>query len=45
MNLNKMEMDFEFPFIKFENNSGSEIGFEIKNIFNFNSNAGKLNKK
>jgi hypothetical protein len=40
-----MEIDFEFSSIEFKNNNGSEIGFEIKNIFNFNSNAGKLNKK
>jgi hypothetical protein len=40
-----MKIDFEFPSIKFKNGSGSEIGFEIKSIFNSNSNAGKLNKR
>jgi hypothetical protein len=40
-----MEIDFEFLFTKFKNSSESEIGFEIKNIFNLNSDAGKLNKK
>jgi hypothetical protein len=40
-----MKIDFESPFIKFKNNNGSEIEFEIKNIFNSNSNVGKLNKK
>jgi hypothetical protein len=40
-----MEIDFEFLFIKFKNGSGSEIEFEIKNIFNFNSDVGKLNKE
>jgi hypothetical protein len=45
INLNELEIDFEFSFIKFKNNSRSEIEFEIKNIFNFNSDAGKLNKE
>jgi hypothetical protein len=45
INLNKLEIDLEFPFIKFKNNNKFEIEFEIKNIFNFNSDAGKLNKK
>jgi hypothetical protein len=45
INLNKLEIDFEFPFIKFKNGSRSETESEIKNIFNFNSDAGKLNKK
>jgi hypothetical protein len=45
INLNKIEIDFEFPIAEFKNNSRSEIGFEIKNIFNFNSDAGKLNKE
>jgi hypothetical protein len=40
-----MKIDFAFPFIQFKNGSGSEIGFEIKNIFNLNSNAEKLNEK
>jgi hypothetical protein len=40
-----MKIDFEFPLIKFKNDSESEIEFEIKNIFNFNSDAGKINKK
>jgi hypothetical protein len=38
-------IDFEFPSIKFKNNNGSEIKFEIKNIFNSNSDVEKLNKK
>jgi hypothetical protein len=45
INLNKIEIDFEFPITKFKNNSKFEIKFEIKNIFNFNSDVGKLNKK
>jgi hypothetical protein len=40
-----MKIDFQFPIVKFKNNNKSEIGFEIKNLFNFNSNAGKLNKE
>jgi hypothetical protein len=40
-----MKIDFEFPIAKFKNNNKFEIGFEIKSIFNFNSDAGKLNKK
>jgi hypothetical protein len=40
-----MEIDFEFSSTKFKNSSGFEIKFEIKNIFNFNSDAGKLNKE
>jgi hypothetical protein len=40
-----MEIDFEFPIAKSKNNSKSEIEFEIKNIFNFNSDAEKLNKE
>jgi hypothetical protein len=40
-----MEIDFEFLFIKFKNDSESEIRLEIKNIFNFNSDIGKLNEK
>jgi hypothetical protein len=43
MDLNKIKIDFEFSFDKFKNSSGSKIRFEIKNLFNFNSNAGKLN--
>jgi hypothetical protein len=27
-----MEIDFEFSFTEFKNNSGSEIKFEIENI-------------
>jgi hypothetical protein len=45
INLNKLKIDFEFPPAKFKNDSRSETGFEIKNIFNFNSDAGKLNEK
>jgi hypothetical protein len=45
INLNKMKIDFEFPIAIFKNNSKSEIKFEIKNIFNFNSDVGKLNKE
>jgi hypothetical protein len=45
MNLNKLVIDFEFPSAKIKNSSKSEIKFEIKNIFNFNSDAGKLNKE
>jgi hypothetical protein len=41
MNLSKMEIDFEFPIVKFKNNNRSEIKSEIKNIFNFNSDAEK----
>jgi hypothetical protein len=37
-------MDFKFSSTKFKNNSGFKIEFEIKDIFNFNSDAGKLNK-
>jgi hypothetical protein len=40
-----MEIDFEFPIAKFKNGSRSEIEFEIEDIFNFNSDAGKLNEK
>jgi hypothetical protein len=40
-----MKIDFESSFTKFKNSSGSEIVFEIKNVFNFNSDAGKLNKE
>jgi hypothetical protein len=40
-----MKIDFEFSFTKFKNDSGSEIKFEIKNIFNSNSDAEKLNEK
>jgi hypothetical protein len=40
-----MKIDFEFPIAKFKNNSKSEIGFEIKNIFNLNSDAGKLSEE
>jgi hypothetical protein len=45
INSNKMEIDLEFPTAEFKNNNKSEIKFEIKNIFNFNSDAGKLNKE
>jgi hypothetical protein len=45
INLNKIEIDFESPITKFKNSSKSKIGSEIKNIFNFNSDAGKLNEK
>jgi hypothetical protein len=45
INLNKIEIDFEFPTAKFKNSNKSKIRFEIKNIFNFNSNVGKLNKE
>jgi hypothetical protein len=45
MDLNKLKIDFEFPFTEFKNGSKSEIEFEIKNILNSNSNAGKLNKR
>jgi hypothetical protein len=45
INLNKIEIDFEFPPAEFKNNSGSEIESEIKNIFNFNSDSEKLNEK
>jgi hypothetical protein len=45
INLNKLEIDFEFPSTEFKNSSRSEIEFEIKNIFNSNSDVGKLNKK
>jgi hypothetical protein len=45
INLNKIEIDFEFPTAKSKNNSKSKIKSEIKNIFNFNSNAGKSNKE
>jgi hypothetical protein len=40
-----MKIDFEFPIAKFKNNSKSKTEFEIKNIFNLNSDAGKLNEK
>jgi hypothetical protein len=45
INLSELEIDFESPFTKFKNNSKSEIEFEIKNILNFNSDIGKLNKE
>jgi hypothetical protein len=45
INSNKLEIGFEFPFAEFKNDSKSEIKFKIKNIFNFNSDAGKLNEK
>jgi hypothetical protein len=45
INLNKLEIDFEFPLTKFKNGSRFGIEFEIKDIFDFNSNAGKLNEK
>jgi hypothetical protein len=45
INLNKIKIDFEFPIAEFKNNSKFKIGFEIKDIFNFNSDAGKLNKE
>jgi hypothetical protein len=45
INLNKLKIDFESPPTKFKNDSKSEIEFEIKNIFNFNSDVGKLNKE
>jgi hypothetical protein len=45
INLNKIEIDFEFPPAKFKNNNKFETEFEIKNIFNSNSDAGKLNEK
>jgi hypothetical protein len=40
-----MKINLESPFTEFKNSSGSEIEFEIKNIFNFNSNVGKSNEK
>jgi hypothetical protein len=40
-----MKIDFEFPIAEFKNNNRSEIKSEIKNIFNFHSDAGKLNKE
>jgi hypothetical protein len=40
-----MEIDFEFSIAKFKNNNKFEIEFEIKDIFNSNSDAGKLIKK
>jgi hypothetical protein len=40
-----MKIDFEFSSAEFKNGSESEIGFEIKNIFNFNSDVEKLNKE
>jgi hypothetical protein len=45
VNLSEMKNDFEFSLIKFKNSTRSEIGSEIENIFNFNSDAEKLNKK
>jgi hypothetical protein len=45
INLNKLEIDFESPPTKSKNNSRSEIGSEIENILNSNSDAGKLNKE
>jgi hypothetical protein len=45
INSNELEIDLEFLFIESKNSSRSEIEFEIKNIFNSNSDAGKLNKK
>jgi hypothetical protein len=45
INSNKLKIDLEFPFAEFKKDNGSEIEFEIKNIFNFNSDAGKLNKE
>jgi hypothetical protein len=40
-----MKIVLESPFTKFKNSSESETRSDIKNIFNSNSNAGKLNKK
>jgi hypothetical protein len=40
-----MEIDFEFPIAEFKNNNKFKIELEIKNIFNFNSDVEKLNKK
>jgi hypothetical protein len=40
-----MKIDFESPSIKFKNSSEFKIEFEIKDIFNFNSDAGKLNEE
>jgi hypothetical protein len=45
INPNKMKIDFKFPIAEFKNSSKFKIGSEIENIFNFNSNAGKLNKE
>jgi hypothetical protein len=45
INSNKIEIDFEFPTAKSKNNNISKIEFEIENIFNFNSDAGKSNKE
>ena len=45
INLNKIEINFEFPIAKFKNSSRSEIESEIEDIFNFNSDAGKSNKE
>jgi hypothetical protein len=45
INLNKPETDFEFSATEFKKSSKSETESEIKSILNFNSDAGKLNKK
>jgi hypothetical protein len=42
---NKLEIDLESPLTKSKNSSKSEIRSEIKDIFNFNSDAGKLNEE
>jgi hypothetical protein len=40
-----MEIDFESPTAEFKNSNKFEIKFEIKDIFNPNSDAEKLNKE
>jgi hypothetical protein len=45
MNLNKLEIDFEFPSAESKNDSRSKTRFEIKNILNPNSDAEKLNEE
>jgi hypothetical protein len=45
INLNKIKIDFEFPPAEFKNSSEFKIKSEIKNIFNLNSDAEKLNKE
>jgi hypothetical protein len=45
INPNKLKIDFEFPPTESKNSSKSKTKFEIKNIFNLNSNAGKLNEE
>jgi hypothetical protein len=40
-----MEIDFEFWIAESKNSNKFEIGFEIKDIFNSNSNVGKSNEE